>query len=174
VSEELNIAEREVWPCDCECHKPAGWAWRRGDPRPDNLRPCGKCDYIQHMAPTAEQLAWELGPQAQESNKPNKPHTIGWQVSETYAIVKRMEKRWMEYTGFAAEQALAGKFGEAHLGLASNEELLRELITRFRMEQYVDSVSVSVYAAVDRALLLSEMLGGMGAPEREYRTVDHG
>jgi hypothetical protein len=122
------------------------------------------------MAPTAEQLAWESEPKETVGHK----QTIGWQVSETYAIVKRMEKRLMEYTGFAAEQALQGKFGEAHLGLASNEELLRELITRFRMEQYTDSISVSAYAAVDRALALSEMLGSMGAPEREYRTVDHG
>jgi hypothetical protein len=63
---------------------------------------------------------------------------------------------------------------EPNLGLATTEEMMRELITRFRMEQYVDSVSTSAYAAVDRAIALAEMLGGMDAHEREYRTVDHG
>jgi hypothetical protein len=29
-------------------------------------------------------------------------------------------------------------------------------------------------ASVERALILAEMLGGMGASEREYRTVEHG
>jgi len=63
----------------------------------------------------------------------------------------------------------------ALLGLATNEELLRELICRFKMKQYEPHGSnVSVHQAVDRALVLAEMLGGMGAPEREYRTVECG
>jgi hypothetical protein len=61
---------------------------------------------------------------------------------------------------------------EPLLGLATTEQMMREIITRFRMTQYEDSVSVSSYAAIDRALVLAEMLGGMGAPEREYRTVE--
>ena len=63
---------------------------------------------------------------------------------------------------------------EARLGMATSEDLMRELITRFKMEMYVDSSSVSTFGSVERALVLAEMLGGMSAPEREYRTVDHG
>lgn len=62
------------------------------------------------------------------------------------------------------------------LGLATNEELLRELICRFKMTQYenrASGVRTDVVLAVDRALVLAEMLGGMGAPEREYRPVGH-
>ena len=61
----------------------------------------------------------------------------------------------------------------AQLGLASTEQLMRELICRFRMEVYVPGISTATTGlSVDRALALAEMLGGMGAPEREYRTVD--
>jgi hypothetical protein len=69
---------------------------------------------------------------------------------------------------------------EPLLGLATTEQMFRELICRFRMEQYNDNapdgatISVSAYAAVDRAIALAEMLGGLSAPEKEYRTVDGG
>jgi hypothetical protein len=64
---------------------------------------------------------------------------------------------------------------EALLGLATNEDMLRELICRFKMTQYSPhGTNTAVHRAVDRALVLSEMLGGMDAPEREYRTIDHG
>lgn len=58
---------------------------------------------------------------------------------------------------------------EAYLGLASTEDLFRELICRFKMTQYT-SVSVET-DDIDRALVLAEMLGGLDAPTREYRTV---
>jgi hypothetical protein len=61
---------------------------------------------------------------------------------------------------------------EPHLGLATNEAMLRELICRFKMDTYADPASVSCYGSIERALALAEMLGGMSAPEREYRTVD--
>ena len=62
----------------------------------------------------------------------------------------------------------------ALLGLATTEELLRELICRFEMTQFVPGSMETRSMAVRRALVLAEMLGGMGAPEREYRTVDSG
>lgn len=60
----------------------------------------------------------------------------------------------------------------AQLGLASTEELMRELICRFRMDTYVPGSQETHHMCVERALVLAEMLGGMSAPEREYRTVD--
>jgi hypothetical protein len=60
------------------------------------------------------------------------------------------------------------------LGLATNEEMLRELICRFKMTTYVPRSTETHHLAIERALVLAEMLGGMGATEREYRTVDDG
>lgn len=48
------------------------------------------------------------------------------------------------------------------LGLATTEELFRELIARF-----------STQLMIDKALKLAEMLGELYAIDREYRTVDH-
>jgi len=60
-----------------------------------------------------------------------------------------------------------------NLGLATNEDLMRELICRFKMEQFnAGAGTISINGAIERALTLSEMIGGMSAPEREYRTVD--
>jgi hypothetical protein len=54
---------------------------------------------------------------------------------------------------------------EANLGLATTEELFREIIARFAM--------LNRYPGpVERALVLAEMLGGLSATDREYRTVD--
>jgi hypothetical protein len=54
----------------------------------------------------------------------------------------------------------------ARLGLATTEEMIRELICRFKVDQ--------TFSSVERALVLAEMLGGMGAPDREYATVPRG
>jgi len=59
---------------------------------------------------------------------------------------------------------------EPHLGWATSEDMMRELICRFKMTQYTDGIES--FVAVERALVLAEMLGSMSAPEREYRTVD--
>lgn len=64
---------------------------------------------------------------------------------------------------------------QAKLGLATTEELFRELICRFKMTQYSNTstgIRIDVVQSVDRALELSEMLGGLAGYEREYRTVD--
>ena len=54
---------------------------------------------------------------------------------------------------------------EPLLGLATTEELFREIITRFAM--------LGRYPGpVERALVLAEMLGSLSAEDREYRTVD--
>ena len=58
-----------------------------------------------------------------------------------------------------------------YLGLADTEMLMRELITRFKMNMYGAHTKMLDF---DRALVLAEMLGSMGATEREYRPVDHG
>jgi hypothetical protein len=58
---------------------------------------------------------------------------------------------------------------EAHLGLATTEELFREIIARF---SNWPSGSVEEWAGHRNALVLAEMLGTLGAVVREYRTVD--
>jgi hypothetical protein len=58
---------------------------------------------------------------------------------------------------------------EAQLGLATTEEMMRELICRFK---HVSEANINLN--IERALVLAEMLGSMGATEREYRPVDHG
>lgn len=60
----------------------------------------------------------------------------------------------------------------AQLGLATNEELMHELIARFKMNTYLQGSAETHQASFERALVLAEMLGGMDAPTREYRTVD--
>lgn len=48
------------------------------------------------------------------------------------------------------------------LGLATTEELIRELIARFTIPA----------TRVSEALRLAEMIGNLSAGEREYRTTD--
>ena len=57
----------------------------------------------------------------------------------------------------------------ANLGLATTEELFRELIARAKTNLFGN---VGDARAVDRAVALAEMLGGLSASDREYRTVD--
>lgn len=54
---------------------------------------------------------------------------------------------------------------EPLLGLATTEELFREIIARF---------TTSLYSAgsMQRSLILAEMLGGLSATDREYRTAE--
>lgn len=59
------------------------------------------------------------------------------------------------------------------LGLATTEEMLRELICRFRHVATNGHGDVYAGQSVDRAVQLAEMLGGLDAPTREYRTVGH-
>ena len=56
-----------------------------------------------------------------------------------------------------------------NLGLATTEELFRELIARNRVNVIGEPAAV---LSIERALQLAEMLGGLNATEREYRTVD--
>jgi hypothetical protein len=67
---------------------------------------------------------------------------------------------------------MPGAADEAMLGLASTEQLIRELITRFTVHH--PHSQETQHASTQRALMLAEMLGGLDAPTREYRTVDHG
>ncbi len=57
-----------------------------------------------------------------------------------------------------------------NLGLATTEEMFRELICRFSISYKHDDVGNS--RNINRALVLSEMLGGMNATEKEYSTVN--
>ena len=54
---------------------------------------------------------------------------------------------------------------EANLGLATTEDLLRELISRFTAPN-------PTFSGIRRALVLAEMLGTLSANESEYRPVD--
>lgn len=53
---------------------------------------------------------------------------------------------------------------QANLGCATTEELIRELIARFITHE-------NSYLA-NRAVILAELLGGLNATDREYRTID--
>jgi len=59
---------------------------------------------------------------------------------------------------------------EPHLGLATTEELFRELIARFSL--YSLTNNMGVMPMVDRALTLAEMLGSLSGQDKDYRTVD--
>jgi hypothetical protein len=51
------------------------------------------------------------------------------------------------------------------LGLATTEELFREIIARFM-------TGARGALGPERAVILAEMLGGLSAVEREYRTAE--
>lgn len=55
------------------------------------------------------------------------------------------------------------------LGLATTEDLFRELIARLKLNTLGPHTNL---LDIERALTLAEILGSMSAPEREYRTVD--
>lgn len=55
------------------------------------------------------------------------------------------------------------EFPKANLGYASTEDLFRELISRMSYPMYMKGVNT--------ACMLSEMLGGLEAYEKEYRTA---
>lgn len=57
---------------------------------------------------------------------------------------------------------------EPNLGCADTEHLLRELIVRFQTHRDGD---LGWQIAAHRITVLSELLGGLSATEREYRTV---
>jgi hypothetical protein len=60
---------------------------------------------------------------------------------------------------------------KANLGLATSEQLIRELITRFKMDVLNNNIDQMKY--MDWAITLGILLGNMGPADREYRTVDH-
>jgi hypothetical protein len=57
------------------------------------------------------------------------------------------------------------------LGLATTDEMLRELIARFTVNA---RGTHTLLIDVRRIATLAELLGGLSAPEREYRTVGGG
>jgi hypothetical protein len=65
---------------------------------------------------------------------------------------------------------------EPLLGLATTEELLREVIARFTttmtQTEVVFHATGTTYGNVARALILAEMLGGLNALDREYRPAE--
>jgi hypothetical protein len=59
---------------------------------------------------------------------------------------------------------------EANLGLATTEEMLRELICRFSGHRPHNPLGHR--EGINRCVTLAEMLGSLSTAEREYRTVD--
>lgn len=59
---------------------------------------------------------------------------------------------------------------KAHLGLATTETLLRELMTRFKINAVANQ---DVSLNINRALTLALLLGSLSELDKEYRTVDH-
>jgi len=59
---------------------------------------------------------------------------------------------------------------EPYLGLATTEELFRELIARFSMSY--DRMAMDALENVARVAKLAEMLGGLSGPDKEYKTVN--
>jgi len=58
---------------------------------------------------------------------------------------------------------------QANMGLASTEELFRELIARFSF-QY--TTEIGEFKNIERVAKLSEMLGELSYMQKEYRTID--
>jgi len=63
------------------------------------------------------------------------------------------------------------------LGLATTEELFREIIARFTTTglnnpEVLFHVTGMTHLNVNRALILAEMLGGLSALDREYRPAE--
>lgn len=62
---------------------------------------------------------------------------------------------------------------QASLGLASTEDLFRELICRLAIVPRQEGLTpVTHLVGTERGLILAEMLGSLNTLEREYRTVD--
>jgi hypothetical protein len=59
---------------------------------------------------------------------------------------------------------------KANLGLATTETLLRELMTRFKINAVANQ---DVSLNINRALTLALLLGSLSELDKEYRTVDH-
>ncbi len=85
-----------------------------------------------------------------------------------------MTTKWKPFEGQKAKLFEMGivlpMTDSANLGLASTEEMFRELISRFTVHH--PHSSETQHASTNRALVLAEMLGGLDAITREYRTVD--
>jgi hypothetical protein len=62
---------------------------------------------------------------------------------------------------------------KANLGLATTEKLIRELITRFKMDALNLNNNIDQIKYMDRAITMGILLGSMSPEDREYRTVDH-
>ena len=87
------------------------------------------------------------------------------QARESYRVT--LDKLMTERNAWAATEPITN---EPYLGLATTEQMFRELIVRFQMNTYGEHTWMLDF---ERALVLAEMLGGLSAPEKEYRTVDH-
>jgi hypothetical protein len=59
---------------------------------------------------------------------------------------------------------------KANLGLATTETLLRELMTRFKINAVANQ---DVSLNINRALTLALLLGSLSELDKEYRTVNH-
>lgn len=59
-------------------------------------------------------------------------------------------------------------FEGPNLGLATTEQLFREIIARFTIPHFRDETSA---LKVNCALVLSEMLGSLSVFDKEYRTI---
>ena len=193
----------------------------------DDERIEGKPPDMEYTGFKAEEALKEGWPQGASKSR----QTLGWQVSEIYAIVKRWDDEGKVSRAAAMEQHIRRRSeedwqvmieqvndltrqrdelqarietleaqnvrlmgdnteyrqriqellkelsathpitNEPLLGLADTESLMRELITRFQMNMYGEHTKMLDF---ERALVLAEMLGTMGATEREYRPVDNG
>ena len=172
----------------------------------DDERIEGKPPDMEYTGFKAEEALKEGWPQGASKSR----QTLGWQVSETYLIVKRWDDEGKVSRAAAMEQRIRRRSeedwqvmieqvndltrqrdelqadltevseqwgrtvpitNEPLLGLADTESLMRELITRFQMNMYGEHTKMLDF---ERALVLAEMLGTMGANEREYKPVDGG
>lgn len=60
-------------------------------------------------------------------------------------------------------------FEGANLGMATTEELFRELIARFTISGSSNNVEARLY--IECAVVLAEMLGTLSVFDKEYKTV---
>jgi hypothetical protein len=70
------------------------------------------------------------------------------------------------------DKAMLNDQEQALLGLAPTEDLMRELIARFRVNGMVTDNEYDMALNTNRARVLTYILYGLSSDEKRYRTVD--
>ncbi len=99
----------------------------------------------------------------------------GWSfLNETNThILQDDNGRWyLDLPGPGKTEPPALQSAMANLGMATTEDLFRELITRLAIVPVGTPTILGNIISTKRGLILAEMLGSLDTMEREYRTVN--